>query len=178
MSRAEAFCASRGFSLVELVIAMVIFILIAAVSIPWFNRIRRRAEFRSAAMEISTTLVAARMKAVKLNGNASVAITPAADMNSPHEIDTIEPPPPPTPPAAPAANPLVRLFLSGRSLRFVTTPDSGITFDGSGRRIAPLSPTPGAIVIEGPLGGGPVNTITIDTNTSGRVRIITPAVWQ
>lgn len=176
MSNGQTFSVSRGFSAVELLIAIVILGLIAAVSIPAFNRIRRRAEFRSAAIEISTTLVAARMKAVKLNANASVVITPAADINSSHEIDTIEPPPP-TPPAGPAANPLARLLLSGSSLRFVTTPGP-ITFDGAGRRIAPAPPTPGRIVIEGPLGGGPVNTITIDTNTAGRVRIITPVVWQ
>ena len=51
--------------MIELLIVIVIFGLLAAVSVPWFGKIRRRAELRSAAMEIGTTLVAARMKAVK-----------------------------------------------------------------------------------------------------------------
>lgn len=178
MSRADAFFVSRGFTLIEFLIVMVILGLLATVSTPWLNRIRRRAEFRSAAMEISTTLIAARMKAVKLNANASVVINPAAGAASSHVISTIELPPPPTPPT-PVANSLAKLLISGRSLRFVTMPEGGeITFDGSGRRIAPPSPTPGSIVIEGPLGGGPVNQITIDTNSAGRVRIVTPVEWQ
>jgi type II secretory pathway pseudopilin PulG len=166
--------------LIELLIVIVILGLLAAVAVPWFGKIRRRAELRSAAMEIGTTLVAARMKAVKRNVNTSVVINTAAGIDGSHEIDTVEPTPlPVTPVPTPAPNPMVPLLLSARTIRFVETPGGGsITFDGTGRRVAPPSPTPGAIVIEGPVGGGLVNQITIDTSVGGRVRIVTPLVWQ
>lgn len=164
--------------MIELLIVIVILGLLAAVSVPWFGKLRRRAELRSAAMEIGTTLVAARMRAVKRNVTASVVITPAAGTGS-HEIDTIEPPPAVTPAPSPAANPGAQVFLSSRAFRFVATPGGGaITFDGTGRMIAPPSPTPGTIVIEGPVGGGLQNQITIETSAGGRVRIVTPVVWQ
>ena len=162
--------------MIELLIVIVILGLLAAVSVPWFGKIRRRAELRSAAMEIGTTLVAARMKAVKRNVNASVVINTSSIMGGAHEIDTIEPPVP-TPAPTPARQP--PLLLSTRAIRFVATPSGGsITFDGTGRRVAPLSPTPATIVIEGPVGIGPTNKITIDTSAGGRVRIVTPVVWQ
>ena len=186
MSRADASFVSRGFTLIEFLVVMVIIVLIVTISIPWFNRIRRRMEFRSAAMEISTTLLAARMKAVKRNGNAGILVSPASGLTDSHRIDTLEPP---AAPPTPAANTGATLLISGRSFRVVSMPviapcpelgvaECTITFDGSGRRSAPPSPTPGAIVIEGPLGGGPVNQIRIETSESGRVRIVTPVAWQ
>src|SRR5512141_3108695 len=98
MSRAEAFSVSRGFSAIELLIVLVILGLLAAVSVPWFGKLRRRSELRSAAMEIGTTLVAARMKAVRRNVNTSVVINTASGIDGSHEIDTIEPTPPPVTP--------------------------------------------------------------------------------
>jgi ABC-type branched-subunit amino acid transport system ATPase component len=56
-------------------------------------------------------------------------------------------------------------------LRFFAAQQGTITFDGSGRRIEPPDPTPGAIVIEGPTRGGPVNQMTIEANSAGKVLI-------
>jgi prepilin-type N-terminal cleavage/methylation domain-containing protein len=168
MSRADAFSVSsvsKGFSVIELLLVIVLLGLLAAVTIPWFGKMRRRAELRSAAMEIGTTLVAARMKAVKANVNTSVRINTASIVGGAHEIDTSGPTPP--------------LLLSARAIRFVETPGGGaITFDGSGRMVTPPAPTPGRIVIEGPVGIGPTNQILIETTVGGRVRIVTPVVWQ
>ena len=180
MSRTSAISVSRGFTFIEMLIVLAILVLLVLVSIPFFNRMRRRSEMRSAAMEISTTLVAARMRAVRQNVNATVFITPAATLGQFNTIATVEATPIATPAfvPTPAANPLSNLLLPGRALRVVDSPAGGITFNGEGRRIAPLSPIPGTITIEGPMGGGPVNQITIDTNTAGKVKIITPVVWQ
>ena len=180
MSRTSSVSVSRGFSVIEMLVVLLLLVLLVLVSIPWFSRIRRRAEIRSAAMEISTTLVAARMRAVRQNVNATVFITPAASLAGFNSITTVEATPVATPAfvPTPSANSLSNLLISGRALRVVDSPAGGITFNGEGRRIAPVSPLPGTITIEGPMGGGPVNQITIDTNTAGKVKIITPVVWQ
>ena len=183
MSRArtisESSTASKGFSTIELLLVIVILGIMAAVAIPFFNRMRRRSELTSAAMQVSTTLLAARMKAVRYNAPASVAVTPSADPGTPNEFDTIEPVLPATTPT-PVANPMGRLLIPGRTFRFVATPPAGVvSFDGSGRLLPPpAAPTPSQIVIEGPVGSGVTNQITIETNSAGRVRIITPTQWQ
>ena len=158
--------------MIELLIVIVIIAILAAVAVPFWGKVRRRTELRSMAMEIGTTLLAARMKAVRQNARTSIIISSSADSPA---IDTTVPAPPPMP----AADPLAHLSLSSHALRFVVTPlDGKITFDGSGRRVEPADPASAAIVIEGPIGGGPVNQITIDTNTAGKVRIVTPTAWQ
>jgi type II secretory pathway pseudopilin PulG len=172
-----------------MLIVVVILGILAAVSVPWFGKMRRRAELRSVAMEIGTTLVAARMRAVKRNVSASVVINPASSVDGSYEINTFEPtpvvPPALTPVPTSGPNPGGQVFLSGRAIRFIETPAGGsITFDGTGRRVAPPPTTPGTIVIEGPVGVGITNQIKIDTSAGGRVLIITPPVtpgapgWQ
>jgi hypothetical protein len=78
--------------------------------VPFWGKARRRVELRRMAMEIGTTLLAARMKAVRQNAQTSVVIS--SDADSPG-IDTTVPAPPPTP----AAEPLAHLSLSSRALR-------------------------------------------------------------
>ncbi len=179
MSRARTFSVSKGFSAVEMLAVVVILGVIVAVAIPFFNRMRRRSELTSAAMQVSTTLVAARMKAVRYNAPTSVAVTPSSDPGIPNEFDTIEPALPATTPT-PVANPMGRLQISGRTFRFVATPPGGVVgFDGAGRLVPPpAAPTPSQIVIEGPVGAGPTNQMTIEVNSAGRVRIIPPTQWQ
>ena len=177
MSRADAISVSRGFSAVELLIVLVILGLLAAVSIPWFGKLRRRAELRSAAMEIGTTLVAARMKAVKRNVNVSVVVNTASDMKGVNEINTIEPTPVATPVLGPAPATLATLSFPAGGIRFVETPVGGkITFDGTGRMVTPPAPTPGIIKIEASV--GPPNAISIETGSAGRVQVVTPVAWQ
>ena len=159
---------------------MVILGLLAAVSMPFFAKIRRRSELRGAAMEIGTTLIAARMKAVRLNANTRVSFNPASGPSDPgHVIDTFATTPMPATTPTPYPDVLKELVIPNRALRFVTTPPGGvIEFDGAGRRSFPPAPTPGSFVIEGPNAPGYVNQITIEISDSGRVRIVTPTVWQ
>ena len=165
----------RGFSSIELLVVCVILVLVAAVSIPFYGRIRRRTELRSAAMEIGTTLVAARMKAVRYNSTVRVVASPqtlrrgrADDQRRDAHADP---------------DSLSELNLQGRhpgqGYAVRETPSGGsIDFDGNGRRVAPPATTPGRIVIEGPVGSGLKNQITIDVSTGGRVQIVTPTAWK
>lgn len=164
-----------GFSLVELLVVVAILGLVAAASAPSLARMGRRNRLRAAAGEIQSTLLAARMRAVKRNQPASVYIVPAV-AGSMHELDTIEADPPsPTP----TPDPINRVMVAASAIRFVSLPaNQKVTFDGNGRRIGPPPPTPGSIVIEGPVGSAAPNQITIRTSLTGRVEVITPAVWQ
>ena len=157
--------------------------MMAAVAAPWFTKLHHRNVLRAAAVEIETTLLAARMRAVKRNLPASVFINTTPDETGSYKLDTIEPDPPAP---APTPTPIRHLLISSKSLQFVTLPaGSKITFDGSGRRIFPPDPPPplptpgvGAIVFEGPVGAADMNQITVETDVSGRVRIITPVEWK
>jgi len=176
MSRVQSVSTLNGFTVVELLIVMVIMGMLAAVATPWFNKLHRRSLLRSAAIEIETTLLATRMRAVRRNLPASVVIQTTPDDNGAFQLDTIEPDPLPP---APTPTPIQKLFLSSKSFRFVTVPASEkITFDGNGRRILPAPDADASIVIEGPIGGLNVNRITIDTGVGGRVKVITPVEWR
>jgi hypothetical protein len=116
------------------------------------------------------------MRAVRLNAPASVLVVTAAATSSAHLLQTIEPDPPaPTP----TPNPARTLAISTAALTFLTLPAAQkITFDGNGRRISPAGGVPADIVVEGPTGAGDRNQITIRTSLTGRVEVVTPAVWQ
>ena len=74
---------------------MALMAMMALVATPWFVKLHQRNQIKSAALEIQTTLLAARMKAVKLNQPVSVVIT---SVTPPIEFQTIQPnPPAPTP---------------------------------------------------------------------------------
>lgn len=166
----------RGFTAVELIVVLGIIGLVAAIAIPALGRTMRRSQFRSAAREIQTSLLAARMRAVKRNLPASVVVLTASASAPSHVLQTIEADPPsPTPTPQPAA----RQAISAQSLVFLTLPPANkITFDGNGRRIAPPGAAAADIVVEGPTGAGDRNQITIRTSLSGRVEVVTPTVWQ
>lgn len=175
MSRALRLSVPRGFSTIELLVVAVLLVLAAAVTIPFYGRLRRRTELRSAAMEIGTTLVAARMKAVRYNSTVRVVANPQSSSEPGPSIsaETLTPIPTPFPSS------ISKVVISGSAMRFVSTPAGGsIDFDGNGRRVAPPGTTPGRIVIEGPTGSPLKNQITIDVTTGGRVQIVTPTAWK
>jgi prepilin-type N-terminal cleavage/methylation domain-containing protein len=167
---------NRGFSLIELVVVMGIMAALALVAIPWFTKISQRSALKSAAREVQTTLLAARMKAVKRNQNVSVAITPGP----PVVLAIVEPQPPaPTPTSAPQY-----LALPPRSAFMYSTPiaPSGvIPFAGDGRIplvVTPLA-TPGAYeyVLRGPVGVATPNEVKVQVWPNGRVVVVTPTDW-
>ncbi|HYX22089.1 MAG TPA: prepilin-type N-terminal cleavage/methylation domain-containing protein, partial [Thermoanaerobaculia bacterium] len=58
---------SEGFTLVELLIVVALVAIAALVGMPWLVKIGQRSQLKSAASEVQTTLMAARIKAVKRN---------------------------------------------------------------------------------------------------------------
>jgi prepilin-type N-terminal cleavage/methylation domain-containing protein len=166
---------NHGFSMIELLIVMAIIASVALVGIPWFMKISQRSELKSAAREVQTTLLAARVKAVNRNRPVSVLIT---SLGPPVAFQTIEPnPPAPTPTHVP-----VNLTLPAKSARLQETPKVAggtVTFGGDGRLVnPPLQPTPGfRYVLEGPVGAATPNQIQIYADTSGRVVVVTPVNW-
>ena len=164
-----------GFSLVELLIVMVIIGIVALVAMPWLVKIGQRSQLKSAATEIQTTLLAARIKAVKRNQPVNIMITPGP----PVELLTVEPPPPtPQPTLVPG-----RLQLPAKSAFLYATPQVGggiVTFGGDGRLAMPTpNPTPGAYeyVLRGPVGRPTPNEIRVQAWPNGRVVVVTPKDW-
>jgi len=175
MYRPQSISEFSGFTFLELIIVIAIVGLMAVLAVPWFLKISQRNIIKSAAYEIQTTLLAARMAAVRRNGPVTVAVTPAAGADSVHSFATIEPPPPlPTPVPLPR-----RLQIPKRNFDFITVPTGNtITFAGDGNMTSFPPPTPALIVIRGPAGSGSPNQITIETSWRGAVKVITPTAWQ
>jgi len=173
MHRICVFAERRGFSLVELIIVMALIAITALVGMPWFVKIYQRNQVKSAAHEIQTTLLAARMTAVKLNQQVSVSITSAVP---PLEFQTILPvPPAPTPTSVPQD-----LKLPASAVDFVATPSSAggiVTFGGDGRLANFTAPTPAVYQIQGPVGKTMPTPVLVQVNAAGRVQVVTPTVW-
>src|ERR1700730_13362413 len=66
---------SHGYTLVEMLVVMAIFAAMALVGVPWFLKPMQRTALKSSASQISVTLAAARMTAVKRNVPVSVVIS-------------------------------------------------------------------------------------------------------
>lgn len=166
---------SSGFSLIELLVVMAIVAAVALVAAPWFFKISQRNQIKSAANEIQTTLLAARMIAVRRNQPVSVRVVTAAPTEDKHVLETIEPPPPAgTPTPVPR-----RIEIAKKTINFVSVPAGNlITFVGDGRMTSFPAPTPAVVVVEGPAGAASPNQITIETTNSGRVKVITPTTWN
>lgn len=160
-----------GFSLAEAIAVMALIAISALVAAPYLAKIERRRQITGVASEIQTTLLAARMRAVKRNAPSSVAVTPAAASTPTHILYSFEPPlPTPTPQYT------RDLLIDSRSVNFVTLPPGNlITFGGSGGLVAPSGAA--VIVIQGPANAPTPNQITIQTDPNGRVKVITPSVW-
>ena len=165
----------EGFSLVELLVVLAIIAIAALVGLPWLVKIGQRSQLKSAANEIQTTLMAARIKAVKRNQPVNIMITPGP----PIILMTVEPPvPTPNPTLVPA-----QLELPSKSAFLYATPNVAngtVAFGGDGRLAMPTpNPTPGAYeyVLRGPVGVATPNEIRVQAWPNGRVVVVTPTNW-
>jgi len=141
----------------------------ALVAAPWFSRTAQRGKLRSAAREVQSTLLAARMTAVRSGVPASVRIAPAPAGTAHHRLETwLE--------ASPAR--LVTELRLTTQVRFLSLPTGNdVIFTADGRRLPPATMHED-IVIEGPVGSSVANQITIETWENGRVSFVLPTVWR
>jgi prepilin-type N-terminal cleavage/methylation domain-containing protein len=160
---------SSGYTLVELLIVVAIIALMAFVAAPWFSRISQRNQLRSAARELQTTLLAARMTAVRNNVSASVRIIPASPGVGDHSIETwldVSP-----------ERRIARLQVAG-NVRFASLPPADrIVFTADGRR-TPSGVSHQDIVVEGPVGSVLTNQIRVQTWENGRIVFVLPTSWH
>jgi prepilin-type N-terminal cleavage/methylation domain-containing protein len=175
MIRLRLFRGQRGYTLIELLVSVVIIGLAAAIAIPYFGKIANRQKLISAAHEIQSSLLAARMRAVRANQKTSLVFTAASGTEANHHLDTVVPDNSP----APTPTPVNYGLLPANAFAFVTTPTNGkVTFSSEGRMISETVPTPAIITVRGPVGAPIMNQVTIRTTSAGKVQVVTPAVWQ
>ena len=160
---------SSGYTLVELLIVVAIIALMAFVAAPWFSRISQRNQLRSAARELQTTLLAARMTAVRNNVSASVRIIKASPGVSHHSIQTwldVSP-----------ERQIAQHNVAG-NVRFASLPPADrVVFTADGRR-TPSGVSHQDIVVEGPVGSTLANQITVQTWENGRIVFVLPTSWH
>jgi prepilin-type N-terminal cleavage/methylation domain-containing protein len=171
--RTRVFDGGRGFSLVELAVVVALIAMMSLLAAPWLVKTHQRNQVKSAAFEMQTTLLAARMKAVRLNQRVSVVIS---SVTPPIELQTIQPVPP-----APTPTPVVPILkLPGGAVEFVATPASGggtVTFGGDGRLVNFTHPTPAVYQLQGPVGKVMPTPVMIRVSSGGRVEVELPKDW-
>lgn len=164
-----------GLTLMEVIFTMAFISLTTVLAVPYFAKVSRRQKLVGAAHEIQQSLLAARMRAVRANQNTSLVIVAAASADGQHELGTVAPDNSPLP----TPTPVSRSYIPGSAVEFVTLPaNNKVTFGGDGRMIAPPAPTPGIFTVRGPVGSTVLNQVTIRANSTGRIEVVTPAVWQ
>jgi prepilin-type N-terminal cleavage/methylation domain-containing protein len=156
-----------GFTLIELLVVMAIIALMALIAAPWFVKLAQRNQLKSAAREIQTSLLAARMSAVKRNIPARTQITEALPTQTAHLVEIFEETPP-TPR-------LVNRVEITKLVDFNPSPPPTVVFGGDGRN------TTGTRIefnVRGIAGAAVTNEVTIRVEPSGKVSAILPTDWK
>lgn len=174
MIRVRVFREASGFTLMETIVVVAIIGLATVVAVPYFSKLSRRQRLVSVAHEIQSSLMAARMRAVNYNRSVSFVITEATGAEELHRLQADPVVPLPTPAPAPMI-----AWIKRSEVSFVATPTPGkVTFSADGRMISETAPTSAIITVQGPVGSPITNQVQIRTNSSGKVEVVTPAVWQ
>lgn len=164
---------SRGFTILELLVAMVIAALLLTLGMPSFTAFLRNSEIRSTAEAISNGLRTARTEATRLNAPVSFTLVGGGDpswaINS-FDLTTatlIQPP-----------IQQYSKFEAGKNAKATATPASAVavTFNGLGRVISPsLIGTPNIQQIDvSSLVAGEARTLRIYVDDTRSIRICDP----
>lgn len=171
---------SRGFSMVELMIAIAIVGFLLVMGIPSFTGYIQNSRLRSAAESCLAGLQRARAEAVRQNGNIQFLLTDSAATAANVAIAA---------PLATGRNWMIRsadltTFIEGSPQITQATVDvdgggvAGITFNGLGRSDLATTAT---IQFSNPTGGacapaGPMRCLNIQITVGGQIRMCDPAI--
>jgi Tfp pilus assembly protein FimT len=152
---------------------MAILAILSLAIAPWFAKIAQRNQVKSAAQEVSITLAAARMRAVKRNLPARVLITPPTGPNPWNLIETFE-----------QVVPTPIKVSEVRMTKLVSFPTSGVFYNNANPNQVIFSPdgrltgSPGGadlhITILGVTNSGIKNELPVRVTRSGSIRVLKP----
>lgn len=143
----------------------------ALAAAPWFFKIMQRNTMKSSAQEISITLAAARMRAVKRNLASEVRITIASGSQSFHLLETFEMLSTPLKVGEARITAKVEFPPAAALLPFPNPIPLTIRFDPDGRSAATRW-----LTIRGPLGAGTQNDLTVSVLRSGKINVLGPNI--
>jgi type IV fimbrial biogenesis protein FimT len=171
---------SRGFSMVELMIAIAIVGFLLVMGIPSFTGYIQNSRLRSAAESCLAGLQRARAEAVRQNSDIQFILTDSAATAA--NVAT-------APPLATGRNWMIRsadltTFIEGSPQSMQATVDgdgggtAGITFNGLGRSDLTTTAT---IQFSNPIGGacaptGPMRCLNIQVTVGGQIKMCDPAI--
>jgi Tfp pilus assembly protein FimT len=161
--------------MVELMVVMAILAILALAIAPWFAKISQRNTVKSAAQELSISLAAARMRAVKRNLPASVVITPPTGPNQYNRVETFENVVPTPIKVGEVKLTTLVTFPSGAS-EFYPQPSLPIivTFGPDGRLQTGIGGAVQHVTIRGVVGAGITNDLPIRIGQTGTIRVLKP----
>jgi type IV fimbrial biogenesis protein FimT len=163
----------RGFTMLELLVALAIAALLLTIGMPSFTTFVRNSEIRSAAESISNGLRMARTEATRLNAPVSFSLVGGGDPSwAINAFDSA---------TATLIQPPIQQFSkleTGKNSKVVTTPANAVavTFNGMGRVISP-SPiaTPNLQQIDvSSIVAGEARTLRIYVDDARSIRICDP----
>ena len=164
---------ARGFTILELMVALTIAALLLTVGLPSFTTFLRNSEIRSTAESISNGLRVARTEATRLNKPVSFTLVGGSDPG--WAINEFNPA------TATLVQPPIQQYAkleAGKSSKAVTTPANAVavTFNGLGRVISPSAiATPNLQQIDvASLVAGEARTLRIYVEDARGIRMCDP----